>query len=399
VAQAGTGALTHVSKEERMKRWTIALFTIATIALCLVALRAQQVTPAPAQPIPPELLWAWGYGASVSGPAAVAVAAADPVRIPGSRQSLPRALFRRAKGDEGVKEVPDWAPDAHPPMPPIVKLGRSIKDANGQYLSATDPSGKVVNANGGVEDGGIRACGFCHSAHGMGNPGNSALAGLTAGYMRQQLEDFARGLRMSSDPKKGNVMRMAWFASQMTASEITDAVDYFAALPFANAVRVVESDTAPKTRMNEYFEPAEGALAGVEPLGGRIVEVAEHPELSSVRAPNAPFVAYVPAGSVAAGEQLTAKLQCRLCHGADLGGLDMGAVGGDVPAIAGRSPSYMARQLFDFKTGARQGRYSALMKTVVAQMTPAEMVKVVAYVASQPAPRGRATPESPAGAR
>ena len=59
-----------------------------------------------------------------------------------------------------------------------------------------------------------------------------------------------------------------------------------------------------------------------------------------------------------------------------------------MPAIAGRSPSYIARQLFDMKVGTRRGLWSPLMKPVVADMTADDLVNVSAYVASlQPLPR------------
>ena len=41
---------------------------------------------------------------------------------------------------------------------------------------------------------------------------------------------------------------------------------------------------------------------------------------------------------------------CGVCHGADLRGM------GPVPGIAGRSPSYMARQMYDMQAGARTRR-------------------------------------------
>jgi cytochrome c553 len=267
-------------------------------------------------------------------------------------------------------------------MPDIVKFGRSIKDSNGRYLNPTDRNGNVVLAAGGVEDGGIRACGFCHSAHGVGHPGNAPVAGLPAGYMMQQMDDFKNGLRLSSDPKKGNVIRMAWYAAQMTPAETKAAVEYFAALPFPQNIKVVETDTVPKTHRTEYFEPLQGAAAGTEPIAGRIIEVPENPELTGLRAPNTGFIAYAPIGSIAKGERLASTLQCRLCHGPDLGGLNMGTVGGEVPPIAGRSPSYAVRQLFDMKTGARRGAKSSLMKAVVDKMTPEDMLNVAAYVAS-----------------
>ena len=68
---------------------------------------------------------------------------------------------------------------------------------------------------------------------------------------------------------------------------------------------------------------------------------------------------------------------CGACHGADLRGL------GPVPPIAGRTTSYLMRQLWDFKSGARAGAWSPLMKDVVARMDEADMRAVAAYVASQ----------------
>jgi len=50
--------------------------------------------------------------------------------------------------------------------------------------------------------------------------------------------------------------------------------------------------------------------------------------------------------------------------------------------IAGRSPSYIVRQLYDFKLGARAGIGSALMKPTVERLTMEDMVSLAAYVAS-----------------
>jgi cytochrome c553 len=69
--------------------------------------------------------------------------------------------------------------------------------------------------------------------------------------------------------------------------------------------------------------------------------------------------------------------QCGVCHGADLMGL------GPVPGIAGRSPSYMVRQLYDMQQGIRKGVWSDLMKPVVANLTDADMLAIAAYTASR----------------
>jgi cytochrome c553 len=56
----------------------------------------------------------------------------------------------------------------------------------------------------------------------------------------------------------------------------------------------------------------------------------------------------------------------------------------DVPGIAGRSPSYVVRQLYDLKHGARTGSGSELMKPVVGTLTPDHMLALAAYAASLP---------------
>jgi cytochrome c553 len=54
-----------------------------------------------------------------------------------------------------------------------------------------------------------------------------------------------------------------------------------------------------------------------------------------------------------------------------------------VPAIAGRSPSYIVRQLWDIKEGTRKGEWSPLMKPIVENLTQDDMLAIAAYVASQ----------------
>ena len=56
---------------------------------------------------------------------------------------------------------------------------------------------------------------------------------------------------------------------------------------------------------------------------------------------------------------------------------------GDVPPIAGRSPSYLVRQLFDIQQGTRRGAGTDLMKTIVAKLDPDDMAAIAAYVASK----------------
>ena len=53
-----------------------------------------------------------------------------------------------------------------------------------------------------------------------------------------------------------------------------------------------------------------------------------------------------------------------------------------VPGIAGRSPSYLIRQMYDFKSGSRAGAESGPMKGVVANLDQDDLVLIAAYLAS-----------------
>jgi cytochrome c553 len=57
--------------------------------------------------------------------------------------------------------------------------------------------------------------------------------------------------------------------------------------------------------------------------------------------------------------------------------------GSTIPGIADRSPSYLARQLYDFQTGARNGLMAPLMKPVVEKLTAEDMIDILAYVSSR----------------
>jgi cytochrome c553 len=69
-------------------------------------------------------------------------------------------------------------------------------------------------------------------------------------------------------------------------------------------------------------------------------------------------------------------IACVTCHGAELHGI------ANIPSIAGRSPSQMARQLIDTQTGARKGRMVQLMKPVVSKLDTDDIVSIAANLAS-----------------
>ena len=148
-------------------------------------------------------------------------------------------------------------------------------------------------------------------------------------------------------------------------------------------IKVIETKTVPKTRIPGGMYPR---LEGneTEPIGMRIIETPENAERTEMlRDPRSGFIAYVPVGSIKKGEALVTTggkgktVAVRVCHGADLKGL------GPVPGIAGRSPSYMVRQMYDMQAGARHGVWTDLMKPVVAKLTDEDFVSIAAYLSSR----------------
>jgi cytochrome c553 len=115
---------------------------------------------------------------------------------------------------------------------------------------------------------------------------------------------------------------------------------------------------------------------GMEPIGDHIVEIPDDNLRSEARDTRMTWTAYVPPGTLNRGKQLATKNQCGFCHGSNLEGL------GPIPALAGRSPSYTVRQLFDMKVGTRRGPWSEVMKPIVDRLSVQDMMALAAYAAS-----------------
>lgn len=250
--------------------------------------------------------------------------------------------------------APDWHPENHAAMPDIVARGRKPD---------------------------VRACGSCHRVEGTGGPENASLAGLPAEYIVQQMENIKSGARkFSAPPQHSGAVFMTAAAKNMTAEELRAAANYFAALKPQRVVTVVERDTVPKTIVARLFY-AKHPDGGTEALGRRIVEMPNDVEQFELRDTRTQFTAYVPPGSIARGEALVKNgggktLPCAACHGADLKGA------GAIPGIAGRSPTYIVRQLYQFKHGVRAGVNGAQMKPVVENLSEDDMIALAAYAAS-----------------
>jgi cytochrome c553 len=334
-----------------MRRFVALAVLMALPLIATVVVRAAADIPA----------WAYAIAPPPPPPTPGAPPPVNPAVADTSLKSLPGTTKQFTRAQIGGREggPADWFPEDHPTMPPVVAMGR---------MPVTT------------------ACSLCHYPNGKGRQENSSVSGLPASYILQQLNDFRNDLRKSAEPRKANTARMAQIAKSMTPEEMKQAADYFAAIKWTPWVRVVETNTVPKMKSNGgIWVPLEGAEAGKEPIGVRIIETPENPEYMEIlRNPRSGIIAYVPAGSVKKGEALVKTggngrtIECGACHGADLLGM------GPVPGIAGRSASMLARQLYDMQVGARNGEWTQLMKPVVAKLTNEDLVNIVAYVASRP---------------
>ncbi|MDB6039190.1 MAG: cytochrome C-binding protein [Verrucomicrobiales bacterium] len=249
---------------------------------------------------------------------------------------------------------PDWHPNDHPPLPEIVAHGRKPD---------------------------VLACGFCHRAGGTGGPENASLAGLPAPYIVQQMADFKSGARKTSVPDRAPPKAMIALSKFATAEEIETAAAYFSSLKLKPVIQVIETNTVPKTRIFGWHL-ADLKNNESEPISARIIEVPQDLQQFVSRDSRSHFIAYVPPGTIEKGRILSSTggqgrtVQCMICHGPDLKGL------GPIPGIAGRSPTYLVRQLYDFQHGVRAGIGSALMKPTVEKLTLDDMIALAAYSSS-----------------
>lgn len=356
-------------------RETFRLACLLAIAALLASVGPAYAAPAPADPTGDWPLWAYG----VTTPPQPGDRA-QPQGAPGPRlrPDIPRDDQLRPLRLEGSQvtytmvelddwqHTPDWFPEQHGPVPSAIMRGPASLGEQ------------------------TRACGFCHRLQGGGRPENAPVFGLPVSYFLRQIQDFRAGRRHSSDPRKPNVPTMIAVAAALSDEEARAVAEFWSTQRGGPHVRLIETERAPPTRLhgNLFVRTSEELT---EPLVDRIVEVPEDLTRSGgLDDPRSGYVAYVPVGSIDQGRTIVrtglragadtqpVTTPCTACHGDTLMGF------GDAPPIAGRSPSYLARQLHDFKTGARQGSLAAQMQPVVAGLGAEDMLVIAAYVASLP---------------
>lgn len=180
-------------------------------------------------------------------------------------------------------------------------------------------TGEVIALGGG--DGGVaHACFSCHGMDGGGDGRETPrLAGLDAGYLHRQLDDYASGRR---DHKE-----MATIARRMTPDARVRVSAYYAGLPIP-----------PRSAGNANAEGARLFTAG-DPARG------------------------LPA--------------CAACHGARGEGLGPGN-----PPLAGQPAAYLEAQLAAWRGGRRYNDALGAMREISRRLTPAEVRAVAAHAAS-----------------
>jgi cytochrome c553 len=265
-------------------------------------------------------------------------------QVPGSTKQYTQAQI------DDVFNPPDWFPNEHPPMPPIV--------ASGGTRART-------------------ACAQCHLPSGDGHPESSSLAGLPANYIIRQMQAFR-----DSDRKGIRANTMVVNSKLLSDEEVKSAAEYYASLkPTPGFNKVVETDTVAKSYVGPGGMRFVAPDGGTEPIGNRIIVLPMDPVRAHLRDPKSGFIDYVPTGSIAKGAALMVggdgkTINCAICHGPALKGL------GEVPGITGRPATYMFRQLNDMKNGNRKGPWVEQMKQVVDKLDDNDMIALSAYLGS-----------------
>lgn len=146
-------------------------------------------------------------------------------------------------------------------------------------------------------------------------------------------------------------------------------------------MRVFQSATAPRTTADKYGWLNAAPGGGTEAIGDRIVELSDDLPRMMIGDDHVMLTDYAPPGAVEQGRQVVATgggagVPCQTCHGARLNGA------GAAPPIAARPAGYLARTLWDIRTGARHNPGVAPMQAVSRGLTPRQIRDVSVSLAS-----------------
>lgn len=191
-------------------------------------------------------------------------------------------------------------------------------------MQAQAADGQKLFAQGGANPAAM-ACVTCHGANGEGMAagGFPRLAGLSAGYLNKQMEDFRSGARANPI--------MQPIAAALGDDEMQALSAFLAAKPAPAAAQANRADAA-------------------EGVGARLA-------LRGAWERNIP--------------------ECVSCHGPGGSG-----VGDAFPALGGQSAAYLSAQLNAWRQGTRKNDPNDLMGHVARSLTDAEVTAVAEYFAS-----------------
>lgn len=321
------------------------MMKIVPLALlgCATMCFAQQAPVAPDANIRAAEAWAFPQFPPPPDPHAPKSDPNKIIHVAGSTRSYTQAQLNAS--------APDWFPQNHPAMPQII-------------LHDHKPA---------------RHCAECHLVNGAGVPATAQITGLPKAYILEQFAAFRHGQRGTSAPR--TAQDMANEARNVSDADLQLAADYFSQLEFAPHTRVFETATVPKMHW-KYFVQVPDKGNAREAIGDRIVEAPVNFDDYQYGSDRATYIAYVPPGSIARGAVIAAKgagaaPACESCHGAKLQGAGM------IPPLAGRSPTYIVRELILMRTGKRTNPEAAPMRLEASQLSVRDMIAVAAYAASR----------------
>jgi cytochrome c553 len=294
-----------------------------------------------------------------------AQAAPPPPQDPGKRQHVAGSSITYSLAQvQDALNPPDWYPEEHPAMPVIVAHG-SAPNAERAFP--------------------LLPCALCHLPNGAGHVESASLAGLPVEYIVRQFAEIRGADRCIQVGTPASAQFLTLLKTAYSAEQVRAAAAYYSALELRTWIHVREVREVPRSVVDAESLMRTAAAGGAgEPIGARIVELPISESALRKRDSHSGFVAYVPEGSIARGKALAdgaaggTRTACAGCHGPKLLGL------GDIPPLAGRPPTYLVRQLWNYQSGERRGSFAAPMQAVVAGMRVDEMLAIAAYLASLP---------------
>lgn len=215
-------------------------------------------------------------------------------------------------------------------LPPLTLLGLILASAGlvacdatpGETDRAFSASGQVV-AMGGGAGGAANACFTCHGLQGQGDGVSTPrLAGLDAGYLQKQMEDYASGLRPDDV--------MSRIAKGLEADSRRAVAAWYAGLPADDKARPAPPASPPPIWIS--------------------------------------------------GDASRGITACSACHGAAGQGAGEGQ-----PIVAGQPAAYTLEQIDRWKSGKRRNDPRGVMAAAVQRLTDAEARAIARWLSDQPA--------------